>query len=414
LIGEKIKEVRNTLGLSQKQLAGDDMTRAYISIIEKGRAKPSTKTLEIIARKLGKSAEFFLSEDVEESIEISDALLQRAKLMKDSGNLVSSYKIANNIFSITQEKYILAEVYLLILEVKLLEKDYEMVLVKGEDALPILMELKDRSYLVNYYLMVGNALFNIEDYTMAKKAYKNSLKYSDQLKKLQIERIKALIYLGTTYIRLGEYDASIETFTEAESYASLYDDLKLRAEISLGLGRVYYLIGNIDLGVKSTKEAVGYYEKLDDDSKILALHNLAFMESHKNNKEKAIKILIYCLEFYSTSDKYQKQAAVLEDLAILYLEIDNLSKSKEYTNLAIKVLDKEEYGILRGRLYRLMGVLMRSEGSFDQAYYFLRMSYDLLIRIKSADEASFSLELLQVTEDQDSKNIFLNYMRPVK
>lgn len=35
MIGPKIREIREQLGLSQKQLAGEDMTRSYISLIEK-------------------------------------------------------------------------------------------------------------------------------------------------------------------------------------------------------------------------------------------------------------------------------------------------------------------------------------------------------------------------------------------
>lgn len=58
MIGPKIKKIREQLGLSQKQLAGEDMTRSYISLIEKGRAVPSHRVLKIIARRLHTPVEF--------------------------------------------------------------------------------------------------------------------------------------------------------------------------------------------------------------------------------------------------------------------------------------------------------------------------------------------------------------------
>lgn len=40
MLGPKIRQIREQLGLSQKQLAGEDMTRSYISLIEKAGPFP--------------------------------------------------------------------------------------------------------------------------------------------------------------------------------------------------------------------------------------------------------------------------------------------------------------------------------------------------------------------------------------
>ena len=44
-IGEKIKERRNSLGLTQAALASDQLTRNMICAIESGKASPSCKKL---------------------------------------------------------------------------------------------------------------------------------------------------------------------------------------------------------------------------------------------------------------------------------------------------------------------------------------------------------------------------------
>lgn len=61
-LGEKIRAARKELGLSQRQLCGDQITRNMLSLIESGSARPSMDTLAFLANRLGKPISFFLDE----------------------------------------------------------------------------------------------------------------------------------------------------------------------------------------------------------------------------------------------------------------------------------------------------------------------------------------------------------------
>ncbi len=61
-LGKRIKDCRLALGLSQRQLCGDYMTRNMLSQIENGTARPSMDTLSYLADRLGKTVSFFLEE----------------------------------------------------------------------------------------------------------------------------------------------------------------------------------------------------------------------------------------------------------------------------------------------------------------------------------------------------------------
>ena len=63
-LGEKLRQARLEAGLSQKQLCGEEITRNMLSLIENGSAKPSMKTLQYLAARLGKSVSYFLEETV--------------------------------------------------------------------------------------------------------------------------------------------------------------------------------------------------------------------------------------------------------------------------------------------------------------------------------------------------------------
>lgn len=61
-LGEKLRQARLEAGLSQRQLCGDEITRNMLSLIENGSAKPSMKTMQYLAGRLGKSVSYFLEE----------------------------------------------------------------------------------------------------------------------------------------------------------------------------------------------------------------------------------------------------------------------------------------------------------------------------------------------------------------
>jgi transcriptional regulator with XRE-family HTH domain len=52
-LGTRIRELRTAKGLSQGDLAGDDFTKGFISLLETGRTRMSLRAAEIVAQRLG-------------------------------------------------------------------------------------------------------------------------------------------------------------------------------------------------------------------------------------------------------------------------------------------------------------------------------------------------------------------------
>jgi len=63
-LGQRIRQARLEAGMSQRQLCGDVITRNMLSLMENGSAKPSMRTLQYIAGRLGKPIGYFLEEEV--------------------------------------------------------------------------------------------------------------------------------------------------------------------------------------------------------------------------------------------------------------------------------------------------------------------------------------------------------------
>lgn len=82
-LGEKLRQARIEAGLSQRQLCGEEITRNMLSLIENGTAKPSMKTLQYLASRLGKSVSYFLEETA--VLSPNQHLMTRARELFDAG-----------------------------------------------------------------------------------------------------------------------------------------------------------------------------------------------------------------------------------------------------------------------------------------------------------------------------------------
>jgi len=61
IIPGRVRQARLERGLSLAELAGDDVSRAFIHQLEQGLARPSRPVLEMIAERTGKPIDFFTS-----------------------------------------------------------------------------------------------------------------------------------------------------------------------------------------------------------------------------------------------------------------------------------------------------------------------------------------------------------------
>ena len=87
VLGQRVKSARLAARLTQKELAGEEMSKGYISRIEDGLRRPSVPALEHIARVLATSVESLLVEQIEPTAEAAMRLaLDHAELSLLAGD----------------------------------------------------------------------------------------------------------------------------------------------------------------------------------------------------------------------------------------------------------------------------------------------------------------------------------------
>ncbi|OMF39137.1 XRE family transcriptional regulator [Paenibacillus sp. BGI2013] len=416
MIGPKIREIREQLGLSQKQLAGEDMTRSYISLIEKGRAVPSQRMLKIIARRLNTPMEYFLGGSATTDTDIGEAVLDKAKAYYAEQNDPACIRMAQKVLTLTEDTLDQTEAYLLIMRSHNRLGDYRQALDDGETAAFTVTRTGDRERIVDYYLEMGRAAFHAELFHAARKYYEQSYTYSSKLKHLQDKHIRSLTFLGTTHLRLGNVDKGLDYYLKAEKEAQMTGQPELYGEITLGLGKAYYMSeqdGHLLLSYDWTKKSVDSYKQANSKSYVLALHNLAVIQLHMGQKKEALPLLSECADIYDKRNLPHKKASILEEISKIYLEERQPLLAETAIKEALKLLDQRDEGMLRAKLYRLLGIVFHEKDNTNEGYYFLRMSYDLLKRIHADREADISHKLL-ILSGQEQKMNYDDYKSYIK
>src|SRR5215216_4147131 len=57
-LGERLRQLRVSAGLTQTELAGERFSKEYISQIERGKTRPTQETVDWLAARLGVDANF--------------------------------------------------------------------------------------------------------------------------------------------------------------------------------------------------------------------------------------------------------------------------------------------------------------------------------------------------------------------
>lgn len=92
-LGEKLRQARTALGLSQRQLCGEEITRNMLSQIESGKARPSMSTLQYLAARLDKPVGYFLEDG---DCSPSDAALEKARQAFAAGDHAAALDFLEN------------------------------------------------------------------------------------------------------------------------------------------------------------------------------------------------------------------------------------------------------------------------------------------------------------------------------
>ena len=102
-LGEKIKKLRKEKNMTLKELAGDRITAAQISHIERDKSHTSHELLDYLSQKLEVSVDYLLETKEMQSRRITDNLILQSEIHIKRGELEKAEELINEILNICKK-----------------------------------------------------------------------------------------------------------------------------------------------------------------------------------------------------------------------------------------------------------------------------------------------------------------------
>lgn len=292
-LGQKIRELRLIKQMTQKELAGSQITRNMLSQIESGSATPSVKTLEYLAGVLGKPVGYFI--DTDEKEDEMTLLIKELIGLKERGNLREvAHKMERllgerpNIGSnaIIMDLYI--NTHMMLGHEGLRAGNYDEAI----EALRAILTFERPMLLMNDCYLYKVYSFLSEAYTYKDQA-EEAKAYNDKAKML-VDKISADRKVQSLYMKWldEDYDGLVDAF-ESQEHESL--DAYNLARYKMIQGNTFFKKAKFQEAAFFLEQALDYFE----EEKIKSLADLVCHELSKCYSE---------LEDYKKAFSYLEKA----------------------------------------------------------------------------------------------------------
>jgi tetratricopeptide (TPR) repeat protein len=294
-IGERIRAARLAAGLTQQQLADGRYTKAYISALEKGHAKPSMAALNFLSERLGLPATHFLGRQE----------AQWSRLEADLALAAGRFQAA-------------ADAY------------------RG-----LLQGATDRSTRAELLCGQAEALCRLGRGLPAIRAASEALAIFGELRRERDETLAGYWLANAQYLTENTAEArSILRGLLDQLRAGLKVEPDLQMRLLTALAAVETWDGNHHAAVAYLEEARALTADLDDKRRAAFLSTLALAYQGDGDLEGAIRTGGESLALYRAARAEHEAAVLQNNLANAYIETGNLTRATELAAEAGRELER--------------------------------------------------------------------------
>lgn len=380
-LGEKIKKLRKEKNMTLKELAGDRITAAQISHIERDKSHTSYDLLEYLSEKLGVSVEYLLENKEIQSKKLTDNLILKIEIYINTDKLYEAEETIKKTLEICK-KYDLVENYgrcsFLLANIRLKQGQFDSSVVNFEKALYFFIRKNDTISIFNCYLNIGKVymkqkLYGVaithfkfaeeiigenefEDFNAYKDLYSNmalcfikinkpdkSLYYVEKVNELDCKNgveseVEILVLKANNLFKLGKLEESMVLFRKALKLLDSDNNKNILADVYLNISDVYSYTGNVDKVIEYSKKAYDIKTDSRDDHMMEGLFKIIDAYIQKGDFSIAKK---YCKLALASSIKNKDKISeykVLKKYSDICREQGESNLSVEYLTKSIEIV----------------------------------------------------------------------------
>lgn len=288
-LGDRVRAARKELGLSQAQLAGEELTKGFISQLESGLVRPSIRSLQLIAGRLGKPLDYFLPDG---SLATGKRLAFHrlaAEAAAERRNWSDVREHVAQALDSSPEGRERAALLHLLGRAEVASRRFEQTFELVNEGLGLIDPASEPELAANLLSLRGFTYLELGQLVAATEAYEAARDIVERHEVMDTRlRSRILISLGTVYRRLGRTSKAIASYEPALAMASRASELEVAARGFMGIAVTHYDSGELDIAIGYYHRALDLFRRISDiDFELNAMQSIATVQFENGEIDKA-------------------------------------------------------------------------------------------------------------------------------
>jgi tetratricopeptide (TPR) repeat protein/DNA-binding XRE family transcriptional regulator len=379
---EAVRQARLEAGLSLADVAGKEITRAAIHLIETGKSRPSMDTLELVAKRTGKPVSYFLLSGAtgapprvpgrrRRSTALAPDRIEGLERLLVSGDNAALKEAAGTVLTTAEDAREKAFAHYYLGRAQIMASDPEAARVNLSAARDSFGRF-DPWMVVECMDWEAGALYALER-PEALAVAQQSLVLCRQLKPVPIAtEVRILGHLGAIHVSRHEWIEAIASYENAVEQAGPVVDLERLARMYQDLSLAYQETGAMGNAVAYAQKALALYEMQGNrEAQAWVQNNLGLVLVKLDQLEQGERHLQNALTIFDELGLQRRKSNLLLSLAELEMTREAYAKAEDYARQALASAEASEELMTAALAHQTLGhlaAIRRDDPMTDQQF----------------------------------------------
>jgi tetratricopeptide (TPR) repeat protein len=339
-LGQRIRQLRQTRGLTQSQLGGAELSKSFISLLEKDRTQPSLETIVLLARRLETSVDALLGQNDHLPDMVGAGLLALAHDAERAGDRQGSACLLDAATFLADRYHLdeaAREIGLRHAQAALRDRRFDEAWNRADDIRARSEAARDPWRAGRALVLMGWVKVRTREIPAAKPLLEDALLVLRRARAgRDPARVEALIALGTTLAYLGDYAGAIRRYEEAARSDVAQHNLPFRGQALWGIGFAHRKLGHFAAAREYLLQAKDAFEAAEDLQDLTSvLRNLGDLRLQEGQPRDALRHFHQALRVADRLDRRVTHASILTEIGRAHLVLGDAEEAAVFAAQAL-------------------------------------------------------------------------------